>query len=120
VPHVALHGLPHFRGIRQIANRPGPGSHALLRSQDRALWQALAIARDRAGRGDPQPIAVADDVADGVAERAQTERLADDERVHRDREDQRVFSRLLRHLVELVDHHLGELPPAHSKIFLTH
>jgi hypothetical protein len=63
---------------------------------------------------------VADDVADGVAESAQTERLADDEGVHRDREDQRVFSRLLRHLVELVDHHLGELPPAHSKIFLTH
>jgi hypothetical protein len=21
VPHVALHGLPHLRGIRQIANR---------------------------------------------------------------------------------------------------
>ena len=45
------------------------------------------MARDLAGRGDPQPIAVADDLADGVAERAQAEGLADDEAVHRDRED---------------------------------
>jgi hypothetical protein len=118
MPHVALHGLPYYLcGLRQIANRhPGPGRHALLRSRGCAFRQALAIARDVAGTGDPQPIAV----ADGVAERVQTERLADDERVHRDREDQRVFSRLLRHLVELVSDHLGELPPAHSKIFLTH
>src|SRR4029077_15524190 len=89
---------------------PGPGRHALLRSWDCAFRQALAMARDLAGRGDPQPIAVAEDVADGVAESAQAERLADDEGVHRDREDQRVFSGLLQHLVELVDHHLGELP----------
>jgi hypothetical protein len=41
----------------------------------------------------------------------QPKRLADDEGVHRDREHQRVFSGLLQHLVELVDHHLGELAP---------
>jgi hypothetical protein len=63
---------------------------------------------------------VAHHVAEGIAERAQTERLPDDEGVHRDREDQRVFAGLLEHLVELVDHHLGEVPPAHSKTFLTH
>jgi hypothetical protein len=48
--------------------------------------QALAIACDFTGRRDPQPITVADDVADGVAESAQAEWLADDEGVYRDRE----------------------------------
>jgi mRNA-degrading endonuclease YafQ of YafQ-DinJ toxin-antitoxin module len=32
---------------------PTPGYHALLRSRDRAFGQALAIACDLAGRGDP-------------------------------------------------------------------
>src|SRR5947209_433077 len=50
-----------------------PPANALLRSRDRAFWQALAIARDLAGRSDPQLIAVADDVAHGVGESAQTE-----------------------------------------------
>ena len=60
---------------------------------------------------------MADDVADGVAESAQAEWLADDEGVRRDREDQGIFSGLLQHLVELVDHHLGELPTAPRRLF---
>ena len=50
------------------------------------------------------------DVAYRGAKGAQPVRLADDERVQRDREHQRKLARLLQHLVELVDDHLGELP----------
>ena len=57
-----------------------------------AARSQLAIARDLAGCGDPQPIAMAHDVANGIAESAQAKGLADDERMHRDREDQRVFA----------------------------
>ena len=91
---LRLARLPHLRGIRQIANRhQTPADHAAT------------------------PIAVADDVADGVAESAQAEWLADDEGVRRDRKDQGIFSGLLQHLVELVDHHLGELPTAPRRLF---
>ena len=49
-------------------------------------------------------------VFDGAAEGPQAERLADDERMQCGAEHQRVFPRLIEHLVELVDHHFGELP----------
>src|SRR5215472_1845559 len=81
----------------------------LIRDLDRSSWQAFAVACDLAGCGDPQPVAMAQDVANGVAESAQAERLADDEGMHRNRKDQRVFARLVQHLVKLVDNHLGEL-----------
>src|ERR1700740_1526755 len=51
------------------------------------------------------------DVTDGIAEGAQPKRLNNDEGMHRDRKDKRVFARLFEHLVELVDDHLGKLPP---------
>ena len=41
---------------------------ALIRARDSPLRQALAIARDLAGCGDPQRVAVAHDVADSIAE----------------------------------------------------
>ena len=87
MPPVALHGLPDLRGIRQIANRYR--APATMRYCDPGIvpfGRLCNSARSRRG-GDPQPIAVADDLADGVAERAQAEGLADDEAVHRDRED---------------------------------
>src|SRR6266478_669545 len=82
----------------------------LIRSWDRAFREAFAITRDLAGSGDPQLIATMHDVADGVAEGAQAKRLADDEGVDGHRKDQRVFARLLQHLVELVDDHFSKLP----------
>src|SRR6516164_2639310 len=75
----------------------------LIRARHRALRQARAITRDLAWCRDPQRIAVIHDVADRVTKRAQSERLADDEGMHRDGENERVFARLPQHLVELVD-----------------
>jgi hypothetical protein len=69
--------------------RTGIGAPATMRYCDPGIvpfGRLCNSARSRRG-GDPQPIAVADDLADGVAERAQAEGLADDEAVHRDRED---------------------------------
>src|SRR5215469_7734246 len=85
-------------------------AEALIRAWDRSFWQAFAVACNLAGRGDPQPITMPYDVSDGIPEGAQAERLANDERMQRNREHKRVFARLLQHLIELVDDHLGELP----------
>src|SRR6516165_4167138 len=71
---------------------------ALIRARNRSLWQARAITRDLARRGDPQYLALTHDVADRVAEGPQPVRLTDDERMQRDSEDQRVFARLRQHL----------------------
>src|SRR4051795_6655689 len=81
-----------------------------LRARDGALRQGLAIAGDLARGGDPQIVAVRHDLTERPAKRAYPERLADDERVQRHCHDQRVFARLVQHLVELVGDHLGELP----------
>jgi hypothetical protein len=45
--------LPVDCGLRYRQRPYCPRAHALLRSRDCAFWQALAIARDFAGRGDP-------------------------------------------------------------------
>src|SRR6266851_5100387 len=58
---------------------PSQFGPALIRTGDRALWQAFAIARDFARGSDPQAVAMAHNVADGVAERVQAKGLADDE-----------------------------------------
>src|SRR5260370_37487173 len=68
-----------------------PRSSSALRPRPRVWRQALAIARDIAGGGEPQRVLMRHDVAQRAAQGAQPERLADDERVQRDREDQRVF-----------------------------
>src|SRR5215470_11019451 len=43
------------------------------------------------------------------AQRAQTERLADDESMQRQRTNQRLALGLIEHFLELVDDHVGEL-----------
>jgi hypothetical protein len=53
VPYVALRGSPHLRYSADCKPASGPGFLALLRSRDCAFRQALAIACDLAGGGDP-------------------------------------------------------------------
>src|SRR5215207_9342077 len=50
-------------------------------------------------------------VADRLPQRTQSERLADDEPMQRQREDERLMLRLLQHFLELIDDHVGELAP---------
>ena len=67
------------------------------------------MARDRAGRGEPDRVAMRGDVAQRALEMPQPVRLADDVGVQRDAHHQRPRLRLLQHLVELVDDHVGEV-----------
>src|SRR5215469_4164038 len=83
--------LLHRPHRQDQVGRPPP-SRRLLRAWDNSLRQAFAIARDFARRRDPQPVAVLDDVTDGVAKGAQAKWLADNEGVHRDGKDERVFA----------------------------
>src|ERR1700704_3816485 len=79
----------------------------------RALGQCETMLRDVARAREPYRILalVGGAMLDGLAQRPQPERLADDESVQREREDQGVPVRLLEHLLELVHEHVGELAP---------
>jgi len=68
-------------------NRDDTSGIRLIRPRNGTPGQAFAIARDCAGGRDPHCIAMAHDMANRVTEGAQAKRLADDEGVHRDRED---------------------------------
>ena len=104
---------PHgrSRGIREC-RRPISGSSAIWqRLRQHVFRQRHAVLRDLARRRDPEFVAMAHDVIHRAAERAQAERLPDDERMQRDAEHQRPALRQMQHLVELVDDHLLELAP---------
>src|SRR5260221_12096144 len=93
---AALSSWPRSVGLigsqkRTRALRPGHGS----------LRQGLAIARDLAGRGEPQIVLARHDVAPRPAQRTQPEWLDDDDREQPDAQHQWVFPRLLQHHVEL-------------------
>ena len=70
-----------------------------------------AVLRDLARRRDPEFVAMTHDVIHRAAERAQAERLPDDERMQRHAEHERAALREMQHLVELIDDHLLELAP---------
>src|SRR5215813_5841853 len=73
--------------------------------------QRHAVFRDLAGAREPDAVLalVPEDVADRRLQRAQPERLTDDEAVQRQAEDERLALRLFEHFLELVDDHVGEL-----------
>src|SRR5439155_17311851 len=63
---------------------------------------------DLAGGREPDAVRRRAHVLQRAPQMRQPERLADDERMNRNAEDQRLLFGLLEHLVELVDDHVGE------------
>ena len=70
-----------------------------------------AVFGDVAGAREPHAVLalVLDAMPDGLAQRPQPERLADDEAVQREREHERLALARFQHFLELVDDHVGEL-----------
>src|SRR6266404_9689588 len=74
-----------------------------------ALGQVAEMPSNGAGLRDPDILARLENMLDSAPEGTQAKWLANDERVHHHTHYQRLIVVGLPHLVELIDHHVGEI-----------
>src|SRR5207244_7277683 len=104
--------------LGRASDRPGavrPCPAATLSARDEsaprhhARGQRFDMGADIARAGEPDAVAVLEDVLEGAAELADAVRTAGDEWMERDRTHQGLARGLIEQLVELVDDQIGEL-----------
>src|SRR5262245_41139514 len=92
--------------------RPSIAESDVVASRHRALRETLDVSADVSWAGEPHALAMARDVLERTAELADPVGPAHDERMERDRADERLPLGLGEHLVELIHDQISEFPRA--------
>src|SRR5215475_13839090 len=92
--------------------RPSIAESDVVASRHGAFREALDMGADVSRASEPHALAMARDVLERAAELADPVRPAHDERMERDRADERLPLGLSEHLVKLVHDQVGELARA--------
>src|SRR5262245_44653926 len=102
---------PTWRSGARSSSRPACGPNDREESGHDALRQRMAVIRNLAGNGEPDPVPLRmfHAMRERLSQCPQAERMAAEKGMQRNAAHQRAPRRLIEHLVELIDDELREL-----------